>query len=452
VGGFKGTHTISVRVCHAHETLQFWKQFFESSANVSLSGYEEQALANSHMNDETVTTEDSQASNSHTTLETSESISTPTAQHITTDSIADLDISNMTLSPSKSSTPRPNSKQRAAQGMPASTPASALADYPSPYEALRQEVTSTRVDTTLDHSNTESFDETDAAPSTPGAQRTSLDPSEIIQTPQSSPFLPPPPSHARPSTARKQTDPLLHRILDKNYRIQATPLTKERRRSPVRATPATAQRRGNLFDSALSSSPEVAPPQLHTELVSPAKPRGPRTPGVSVLTPGRSKPRASLPRGASSNRKPDTLLQTPQAQPRASGAGAWDFDDSSDDDTDLQFGSPPKTMQFHVPQNRLLKTPAKEASRRIVDDILTTAGLSSHRNQATGEIEITEEDLDFDPADFADDPHTGEQGYQYDFDDDLDHAGRGYQADEGVGEDRSPTVVRPAKGLEDETF
>jgi DASH complex subunit ASK1 len=366
----------------------------------------------------------------------------------------------MTLSPSKSSTPRPNSKQRAAQGVSASTPASALAEYPSPYEALKQEYTSTRVDTTLDPSNANSFHDTQPLPSTPGAQRTRLDPSEIIQTPQSSPFLPQPPSHTRPSTTRKRTDPLLHRILDKNYRIQATPMTtKQRARSPVRATPATAQRRGKLFDDPLSSSPEVAPPQLHTELFSPAKPttRGPRTPGVSVLTPGRPKPgRSSLPRSTRhSTGRPANPLQTPQpatattsnAAAAATAAAAWDFD-SDDEDTDLQFGSPPKTMQFHVPQTRLLKTPAKEASRRIVDDILTTAGLSSHRNDA-GEIEITEDDLDFDPGEFedGDEPHTRDGGFQYDFDD-YDDGRRGLALDE----ERSPTVVRPAKGLEDETF
>ena len=44
--------------------------------------------------------------------------------------------------------------------------------------------------------------------------------------------------------------------------------------------------------------------------------------------------------------------------------------------------SPPKTMQFHVPQSRLLQTPAREASRKIVDDLLQTAGAD-----ATDEIE-----------------------------------------------------------------
>ena len=41
----------------------------------------------------------------------------------------------------------------------------------------------------------------------------------------------------------------------------------------------------------------------------------------------------------------------------ASKAGIWDSD-SDDDDEGLPEGmSPPKTMQFHIPQSKLLKTP-----------------------------------------------------------------------------------------------
>lgn len=43
-------------------------------------------------------------------------------------------------------------------------------------------------------------------------------------------------------------------------------------------------------------------------------------------------------------------------------------------------------MQFHVPQSRLLQTPAREASRKIVEDLLLTAGAD-----ATDEIEGQEE-------------------------------------------------------------
>lgn len=53
---------------------------------------------------------------------------------------------------------------------------------------------------------------------------------------------------------------------------------------------------------------------------------------------------------------------------------SWESD-SDDDEDGMGVGmSPPKTMQFHVPQPRLLRTPAREASKRIVEDLLLTAG------------------------------------------------------------------------------
>ena len=149
-----------------------------------------------------------------------------------------------------------------------------------------------------------------------------------------------------------------------------------------------------------------AAPQLHAEIFSsPAKPMPQRTPGVSVLTPAKAK---------------GTAVHK----------GIWDSDDEFDDDDDNAFGSPPKTMQFHVPQSRLLKTPgksvpfrhirywltsttAKEASKRIVEDLLLTAGVGG-----------------------ADDDE---------FTDQID--------DRMMMEDpTSPSVVRKATGFEDESF
>lgn len=316
-------------------------------------------MQQSHLPDETVTeTEDSNATQTQATLETSESYSTPSAQHISTDSIQDLDISNITLSPSKSSTPRPTHRQQRDTAGRGTTPAQ-FAEYPSPYEALRQEVNQTAVDATSITNATGYDDETQQPlPSTPGAQ-TRLDPSIYETTPQSSPFLPahPQASSARPTTARKKTDPLLHRILDKNYRIQATPLTS--RKHNTATTPGTSQRTTRrLFDSSPMSSPEVPAPQLNSALFSPAKPVGargaPRIPGVSVLTPARGR-QATQTQGQSRIPKPevDYAQQTPQTAQR----GNWDINSSDEEDSDVQFGSPPKTMQFHVPQTRLLKTP-----------------------------------------------------------------------------------------------
>jgi len=356
------------------ETQQFWKQFFESSANVSLSGYEEPP--SQYDTTEATVTEDSSAA-THTTLETSQSYETPSAQHISTDSIQDLDLSNLTISPSHS-TPRPSAKQRA--------PQTTFADYPSPYEALRQEISNTTTDVSV---------VSDAnAPQTPGNPSTFYAGEIRTTTPQSSPFLPPHPiSIPRPST-RKKTDPILHRVLDRNYRVQATPLTTNRyvnTQSRTAVTPATASRtRRDLFESTLSSSPDVAPPELHAEIFSSPQ-RKPRTPGVSVLTPARNKAQTSK------------LAAPPPA--------IWDSDDDLDDDVPFDQ-SPPKTMHFHVPQSRLLKTPGmcqphhqaaetvwkpsadirkpavKQASKRIVEDLLATAGVGRDDDQEfTDEIE-----------------------------------------------------------------
>jgi DASH complex subunit ASK1 len=336
VGGLKGQGLNKLQhSCHA-DFHQFWKQFFESSANVSLSGYEEQPSTHQPI-DESVT-EDSSAT-THTTLETSQSYETPSSQHISTlPAEQELDLSSLTISPSHS-TPRANAAGQPRPGTTATFP-----DYPSPYEALRQEVGST--------TNPEDMTSI-KQPRTPGkSPATTTLSQDIAMTPDSSPFVPTAPtSIPRPSTARKKTDPLLHRVLDRNYRVQATPLASARRgyqsqgtraNAPANATatPGTTART-RLLDDALSSSPDMpAAPQLHAEIFSsPAKPVPRRTPGVSVLTP--AKPN-------------DTTARK----------GIWDSDDEfdDDDDDDNAFGSPPKTMQFHVPQSRLLKTPGKSAS------------------------------------------------------------------------------------------
>ncbi|KAH0848909.1 hypothetical protein AYO21_10645 [Fonsecaea monophora] len=371
------------------EGSRFWKQFFESSANVSLSGYEEQQSHLEHT--DTTVTEDTHTT-TQSTLETSQSYETPSAQHISTDSIQDLDLSNMTISPSRSSTPRPNITQKFQKQSNAT-----FADYPSPYEALRQEVHSTVVDNTSLTQPT--------MPETPGGRPVFATDKIAVETPQSSPFLPPrPTSIPRPSTARKRTDPLLHRILDRNYRVQATPLTSEHYAnwpSTTRGTPSTTRhaRSATLGNSTLSSSPEAPPPELHPEIFSSPERRRP-IPGVSVLTPSRARSKSQP-------------LKAPARTP-----GVWDSDDDDLDDDILFDQSPPKTMQFHVPQNRLLRTPAKEASKRIVEDILTNAG-----------IDYGEEELDF-----TQDIET--EGFEMD----------------GDGEPTSPSVVRRAMNIEDETF
>ena len=243
------------------------------------------------------------------------------------------DRSRLTYTPSHS-TPRPSS---------ADQPPPSIATYSSPYEALRREV----------RGIPDEDPSTSTMPSTPRQHRQS-------PTPQSSPFHPP--STARHTSHRTPAnDVLLHRILDKNWRLQATPHSQAQRlphRGVAKAveTPILSTRKGGQGayqrdTKNLDSSPAIPVPQLHTEIFdSPV--RRPRVPGVSVFTPARKQ-------------------ATDEPTGRSMG-GVWDSD--SDEETGIEGMSPPKTMQFHIPQSRLLRTPAREASKRIVEDLLLTAG------------------------------------------------------------------------------
>lgn len=208
------------------------------------------------------------------------------------------------------------------------------------------------------------------SPIKPSSDQISTPMRDTLNLQSSSPFEPP--SAYQPSTAQRQQnpDPLMHRIMDRNFRIQATPHTARKQTRPTTTdTPATAQnqtqtRTRNLFaDSSPMSSPEMAAPQLRSDLFSPQKsPRktlqAPHTPGISVQTPGRDL-MTSTGRALFTDTK-DRTTRT-----------LWDQESDSDDDFSI---SPPKTMQFHIPQSRLMQTPAREASRIIVDDLLATAG------------------------------------------------------------------------------
>ncbi|KAL8672470.1 MAG: hypothetical protein Q9168_003073 [Polycauliona sp. 1 TL-2023] len=341
------------------ESSKFWKQFFEASANVSLSGYEEPPE-----HDETVT-EDATATTPSTSAyaspsqlggaEDDESMGpqTDNREHYPDDSV-------LSTTPPEQSTPRPKSKSHHQQQQQPS-----IAAFSSPYETLKREIKGNRPsqdDSTL--------------PSTPR----NLFPS---QPDDSSPFMPP--STAARLHRTPKDDPLLHRILDKNWRIQATPHTTTRAPKPgstalpyrtgrlaaqnnLNETPAAADKgkskTQSAMDDELDSSPALPAPELHSEIFgTPA--RRTRIPGVSVLTPARG------------NRTPGRRKGGTDGPPQNGLSEKDIWDDSSSDDENGEGGggmSPPKTMQFHIPQSRLLRTPAREASKRIVEDLLLTAG------------------------------------------------------------------------------
>jgi DASH complex subunit ASK1 len=161
----------------------------------------------------------------------------------------------------------------------------------------------------------------------------------MSMTPTSSPFDPT--SYFQSTAQRKPgQDPLLHRVLDKNYRVQATPHTTRKEHKTPANKPSWRDTTSPM------SSPPAAAPQLHAEIFSSpirqqyTKPTAPRTPGVSVLPP-KTKPK-------------DAVVKPPKKDEIS-----WESD--SDEDAEgvyRELGmSPPKTIQFSLPQSRLLQTP-----------------------------------------------------------------------------------------------
>jgi DASH complex subunit ASK1 len=312
------------------EGSKFWKQFFEASANVSLSGYEapdqdesavQEEPEHSHTyEDETVEDEDTVTGASTTPPRPS------SAQEDAEESSIIFDSPSM-----GHSTPRaPHSIKKGRnleddKSLEEEEPQ--FAGMSSPYESLQSEF----------RPNLGGIKTPKLVPITPGKSQALPDMSGF----DSSPFV-------QPTATKHQSygnqDPLLHRVLDKTFRVQATPIISPRKYKPTGAFTPRAGQRGALTprsaatsrlpawadDSSSMSSPA---PQLRADIFSPMK--APRTPGVSVQTPAKEKHSMSIHR-----------------------ARGTVFDDSDEDEDDLDF-SPPKTIQFHIPQSKLLQTPGK---------------------------------------------------------------------------------------------
>jgi DASH complex subunit ASK1 len=104
---------------------------------------------------------------------------------------------------------------------------------------------------------------------------------------------------------------------------------------------------------ALDSSPALEAPELRHEIFgTPATKK--RIPGVSVLTPAHESTKKAFGGEERLGGKSTTLA------PKNS---LWDSDS---EDEFLEGMSPPKTMQFHIPQSKLLKTPGNIFSLDVV--------------------------------------------------------------------------------------
>lgn len=386
------------------EASQFWKQFFEASANVSLSGYEE--LANDEETttaEETALDETTSDYNNNTTAEgdTTAEPSNYGDQHQSHHNLPDDSLlDDAELSGSTPRAPTTKSLAHKQQQQASQKPKQKFAGFESPYEKLRREYGG---DTAIFREEPQYASSDDDENPNDGGDNTVLElPAQrkgklpnMSMTPRSSSLLEPDVQ----STARRNKDPLLHRVLDKNYRLQATPHKgvhqppldrgfRARPLSPVKDE-REAKRPGEgdedrsrraLWAESPMSSPEMPVPKLRSDLyhMSPVKlgrgrlgADGPRTPGVSVQTPGTA-------------RKTRDVFAEAKDRGRnlgvdvgAKGKAKKDPDEitwESDEDDEFGAFSPPKTIQFALPPSKLLQTPAREVSKRIVDDILITAG------------------------------------------------------------------------------
>ncbi|CAG7916529.1 unnamed protein product [Penicillium olsonii] len=373
------------------EGSKFWKQFFEASANVSLSGYEERNNEEETMQESTATEEElSTDMTQNSSLDETITQETPSSQRHETPlrgQADDLDLTDLAIS--SHSTPRAPGYTHHDDDITTSS-----MDYSSSYENLRKQVNESEAPFELPDSST--------LPSTPGREPF-LPRGVSASTPMSSPFLPP---ASQPSTQdrkyQKSSDPVLHQVLDKTYRVQATPLGKGFRnvgggtntRSKYNITPKKAETTSKYgYDDSPISSPEPEAPQLHSEIFS--------SPIKGVDTPGTHRKRRTSSNHMREPPRPGMSVLTPAKKPTGKSA-MWDSDDDLEYDDEDLGPSPPKTMQFHIPQSRLMRTPAREASKRIVTDLLATAGA----------------------GDVTDD----------------------------FGDDQSPSIIRRMEHLEDETF
>ncbi|KAF3937409.1 hypothetical protein ABW19_dt0207380 [Dactylella cylindrospora] len=375
------------------ENVGFWKAFFEDSADVAIGTYEsrpedeitmstEETYEESTTQEQTDTTvmPDSGEDGEEKTITLQDEDTDSTDHELEDESI----LASMNLT-GRDSLGRPKSRTKSQNGQRPTK----WAAMQSPYDKLKKEVRSQQaarrkasVDDTLDESMTPpslpagmsalNLNDTDPStldpPTTPETLKAkpSRGPSRVLDSSPESPFAP---QSARPTSSHRpnRRDPLLHRAVDTNWRVQATPQRKTPRKAAATVTP-----KHRVIPSFVDSSPMSSPPPPQiTTVFSPIgtakkrfdiKPRQKPTDTVS------KDPKTPI----TAKKRYDTL------DPKTMTAKDLLFDDEFDDDDDDDFNklgfSPPVTMQFTLPPSRLMQTPAKQASKMLVNDIMRSAG------------------------------------------------------------------------------
>ena len=315
-----------------------------------------------------------------------------------------------------------------------------------------------------------------------------------------SPFISNPQMTPRPTRSGwdnnliQNQDPLLHRVLDKNYRIQATPGKKP----PSKYQSTTPRRTGTGGRGLFSSNkPRTAganygpggltfddddddeleaPPELQTQIFDSPIRRPSRTttaakdPSTFTSTTTASSrrfqqasanPRTPSRHHHSSRPKPPVLH--PVSVKKMGFAATESGEGFEDDDDEFLLSpefSPPVTIQFSLPERQILATPARIASKQLVRDILRTAGADesgSTDQSKLGGVEEDEAEYELDLGPYGSGSGDAMKGWRRT----GREAGGGGGGGSGIrsggrglfGEEASPTIVR-GRGMDvgDETF
>ncbi|PHH53273.1 DASH complex subunit ask1 [Ceratocystis fimbriata CBS 114723] len=417
------------------EASTFWKQFFEASANVSLSGYddnedetrqqsvEEESSAMRDITDANMTHDDHDRINNEVhgdddtvTYQQQHQQGTRTQQHTEQDTHfhqyseeSMLDDPDGDLS---GSTPRAPATR---------TIKSQYSDFQSPY--------SVQSNSRIDEEVTQLLSDDEEPPATRrGAaivdeddtsllfnQRTAQLPN-ISLTPQ--PKVPP----SLSAKDKGKESAMRHHVLKKNFRLPTTPHRfVARMQSPAKhCTSGTASRHRAAnqpaserkpWEDSPESSPEMAIPRMRSEaFMSPMRTNnirqkleavpsasGPRTPGVSIIAPRQQQYQSRQYQDYSDAAGPSAAYEydpfTVEKSERALPKEKYEIDWESDSDDALGV-SPPKTIQFALAPAKLIQTPAREASKRIVEDILATAGADKGGDMSPTMVKMREDLLD----------------------------------------------------------
>ncbi|CAN6640528.1 hypothetical protein TRVA0_018S00980 [Trichomonascus vanleenenianus] len=310
----------------------FWKQFLETAANVSLSGYEEDAHQYSEAG--TTTVEES-------VLEEMVPIKTEEIKQEDADMTEDLSMPESVSTPKKETSSRPSSPTKIPRPI-VTTPKLTPRKEPSMF--LLDELNDEDADWAKDSLDLD------------------MDSDSLLQEPKLSDFTTQIINRQAAATTpekpklswngNKTHSVLRHKVLDKNWRIQATPKAK-------------AAKLIKIEDDVYASSPDIEPPKLRSHVFD-----SPADVSMSEANPLET---------PSKNRVPHTPKRMPQ------------YDSDSDLDMLPDGMSPPVTIHFGKRESpgALIRTPAREAARTIVENILRDVGDDGEDDESSVNASIT---------------------------------------------------------------